>query len=127
VDANIIGPVDGNGNIKVHEQGVVQVASPAPITGGSGLVGIFGGEERVLNTPQTATALSIHVSQATGAVRLFLGQTLTLALAGPVGGGKEDTDLALTRPVSFDRVQCEGSFSEGIRALCSVSWIGAQP
>ena len=27
VDANIIGPLDGQGNVKVHEQGALQVAS----------------------------------------------------------------------------------------------------
>jgi hypothetical protein len=71
VDARIVGPLDSNGNVRVHEQGTanvnvtngtLSVAQP-PVTGGGGIRIVTVGESETIPA-QTASALTIALSKA---------------------------------------------------------------
>ena len=111
--------LDGNGNVKVHEQGTANVnvtnssltvASPAPITDGGMVVTLpcpagfgFGGSVVV-------SALTLHLSAGVDDVRLLTGNnSIAYQVAGPGLGGPADINLALDRPISFDSIECTGS------------------
>jgi hypothetical protein len=42
---------------------------------------------------------------------------------GPAVGGKSDIELALTQPVKFDTIFCQGPSTDE----CTISTVGAQP
>jgi hypothetical protein len=111
--------LDGDGNMKVHEQGTANVkvtnssltvASPAPVTDGAIVVGIpcptgfnFGGSV-------VASALTFHLSAGVERVTLRTGNnSIAYTAVGPGLGGPADIDLALDRPISFDTIECTGS------------------
>jgi hypothetical protein len=136
VSATITGPLDGQGNVKVHEQGTanvnvtngsLNVASPTPITdGGSDLVQVGGVAH--LDTTYTASALSIHMDDDVGTMAFFLfgdnpSPQRPAAFLGPANGGNASINLALDRPITFDAIGC-GANGTG---LCSTSWVGASP
>jgi hypothetical protein len=133
ISATITDPVDGQGNVKVHEQGTanvnvtngsLNVASPTPITdGGNALIG--GDGLFNYSSPVTASALSIHLSDTVQFVSFTLtgnGFQQPAIFYGPGNRGNASIVLALDRPIKFNRITCVGP--EGV---CSVSWVGASP
>jgi hypothetical protein len=121
--------LDTNRNIKVHEQGTANVnvtnsslptAPPAPITGGGGSVTLAACPEDHFGTI-TASALRISWSSNIAGVILRRGTSVVATFVGPVAGDESPVDLALTRPVEFDRISCFGT------GTISVSWVGNQP
>ena len=116
--------IDGNGNIKVREQGVVRVRPATPITSGGNAVSLLGGSDHELAGPATATALSIRMTADVAWVELRLqGVGVPAFFYGPAFGGNFSIVLGLTRPIAFDHVSCSGPSSE----RCSVGWVGDGP
>jgi hypothetical protein len=126
---------DANGNIKVHEQGTANVnvtnaslpvASQPPITSGGAAYAIGNGATLVASN--TASALSLHLGPNVNEIKFNLVSDTTNEVVadfvGPAIGGKADVDLALDRPIKFNRVQCFGS---GPGSQCSISLVGASP
>jgi hypothetical protein len=123
--------LDG-GNIRVHEEGTADVhvtntslavTPAAPITGGGGLSGAATGSSSSVDPPATASALSITMSSEVSGVVLSFEGNFGALFEGPEGGGHSSVDLALTRPIKFDRIFCTGTpFGS-----CAVSWVGNQP
>jgi hypothetical protein len=123
--------LDAHGDISVHEQGIanvnvtngsLSVAQLPPVTGGGSSVRMTSGD-RTLDSPAVASALSIGLTS--GVIRLFLeyqGEFVAV-FNGPASGGNATIDLALSRPITFDSLNCQGALGDA----CSVSWIGAKP
>lgn len=134
VEATIIGPLDGNGNVKVHEQGTANVnvanaalpvvPTPPPVTGGGDDRSLNAGNDQVpFDPPAMASALTITLLGDVAAfVIKYKGNTVA-AFWGPTYGGHSSYDLALTRPIEFDSMTC----ATGPTGTCSVGWIGAEP
>jgi hypothetical protein len=134
ISATITDPVDGQGNVKVHEQGTanvnvtngsLNVASPTPITDGGNAV--TGGGLFNYSSPVTASALSIHMSDTVDFVSFTLtgnGFQQAALFYGPGNGGNASIVLALDRPIKFNRITCVGADTT---AVCSVSWAGTSP
>src|SRR5262245_60158704 len=120
---------DGDGNIKVHEQGTAKVhvanerlSVVTPSISADG--GERGGDCSTsfdFDYPQTATALSIHMDSGVQAINFKSGPYYPAPFLGPASDGNASIELALTRPVEFDRIECVGTGSY------SVSWIGNVP
>jgi hypothetical protein len=126
--------LDGS-NIRVHEEGTAEVhvtnsslsvTAEPPITGGAGawagLVQIDVPPAYLLGI-ETASALSIHLSDEIVAFSLLNGNRSVASFYGPREGGNSSINLALTRPVSFDHILCNGLPG----GKCSVGWVGTQP
>ena len=130
VDATIIGPLDADRNIKVHEQGTadvnvtntsLSVRNPPPVTGGGGSFGMFC--PGFHNTPETiiATAVQFSWSGDVGGIILRLRDSIVASFNGPAATGDSGPlVLSLTRPVAFNQVQCVASQQGGV----GVSWVG---
>jgi len=111
--------LDGNGNLKVHEQGTAKVkvtnssltvAMPVPITGGGLNVGTACPFTFFLGASVVASALTFHLSAAVAGIELRTGNSaIAYRAVGPALGGPADINLALDRPISFDTVACTGS------------------
>jgi hypothetical protein len=137
VDAKIIGPVDSNGNVMVHEQGTadvnvtngtLSVAQP-PVTGGGGLwiTPVAPGPETI--PAQTATSLTIALQGGASFVTLLYQGARVAEVIGAVAsanGSAETVPVALSRPIKFDQIDCGGA-SSGPASRCVVTWVGAQP
>jgi hypothetical protein len=136
VSAQIIGPLDANGNVKVHEQGTadvnvtnqtvpvqgtVTVASPSPISGGAREADALGGVSfKFTSGTQTASVINIDMSAGATGVHLFTdGGGTALAFLGPGDGGSAHILVPLPRPISFDSIACFGPSSDS----CHVDWI----
>jgi hypothetical protein len=117
--------LDGNGNIKVREQGVLRVRPAAPITSGGNAVSLpGGGEHELAGGPATATALSIHMTADVSWIELRLqGVGVPAFFYGPAFGGNSTIVLGLPQPITFGRITCSGPGS----GRCSVSWVGGLP
>lgn len=122
--------VDADGNVKVHEQGTADVnvtntslpvAPPRPVTSGGGGVSIAGCPNEVFPGPVIASALRINWSSTIAGVTLQRGIFIVASFVGPSGGDESAVDLALTRPIMFDRITCFGA------GQVSVSWVGNEP
>jgi hypothetical protein len=122
--------LDANRNIKVHEQGTADVnvtnsslpmAPPQPITGGGGSVTLATCPDDHFPGTITASAFRISWSSSIDGVILRRGNSVVATFVGPVAGDESPVDLALTRPVEFDRISCFGT--GGI----SLSWVGNNP
>ena len=126
--------LDGS-KIRVHEEGTadvnvtnssLSVAPQSPITGGGQSVQPDGGEESNIPT-QTASALIIGFTAGAIEVVLWKSDDIVGRFAGPDhasgAGSQSRIVLALSRPVSFDKVECFGPATE----TCHVSWIGNEP
>jgi hypothetical protein len=135
--------VDGNGYIKVHEQGTasvrvtntaLSVAAPPPITDGGALVRLVGGGETNFPFDTMASAITIHMTDGVYSLSLRFcsqlpcesgGQVGTVAaFDGPANFGNPNIDLALTRPIRFNNMRCQAASSSD---NCSFGWIGNQP
>lgn len=123
-----------NSTLPVHEQGTadvhvtngsLSVAEPTPVTDGGGYIQCQGGRTCPLNGPVTATALSIYMTSDGGLTVLHDGSTVPAEFLGPNASppGPDTIVLALTRPVTFDSVECIG-WNTG---RCTVSWVGNSP
>jgi hypothetical protein len=125
--------VDAAGNIKVHEQGTADVnvtnatlpmAPPQPVTGGGGGIApaLTCPVLEVLPVPVTATALQLAWSSGIQALRLRLSNSFVAEFWGPARtGDPSPLVLPLTRPVTFDVVECFGTGELG------VFWVGNEP
>jgi hypothetical protein len=108
----------------------VKTQAAVPVTDGGE---VFAGgcqDEQHLNSPVTATAISIHMSSGVTFVNLEMNgasanPTSPLILAGPAEGGSADFTLAFTRPIEFDTINCVHDSTTG--NTLSVSWVGNNP
>jgi hypothetical protein len=136
ISATIVGPLDANNNVAVHEQGTVDVivknsnlsvAPPTPVIGGGGAAGIQHdqqGEKCREFAPQTATALSIGMTPGLLDVVFNYQGSNAATFVGPGQHGNDAIVLALSRPITFDQL-CSFGLTAG--AAVSVSWVGAEP
>jgi hypothetical protein len=123
---------DANGDIKVHEQGTanvnvtnssLSVAPATPVTGGGKDVRVGQDTPALYSSFQTASALSIAMSSDVSSV-IFTDQGIQVAaFLGPAENGNSSINLALTRPIEFNAINCITP-STGV---CAVSWVGAEP
>ncbi len=125
---------DSDGNVKVHEQGTANVnvtnsslpiAQPAPVASGGYFANIPAADFAPVSVgTQTATALSIGMTAGVSTV-IFRNGTINIAAAfvGPAVHGSAAVNLGLTRPITFDAIECVGSPSDD----CQVDWTGASP
>lgn len=125
VNATITGPLDANGNVKIHEQGTANVnvtnsslsiAPRSAVTSGSFSLSM-GCPQTADGFDTTASALSIHMTD--GVAYLALHHTSDSGLPpaqfyGPANDGNSSIDLALERPIRFDSVSCSGSGSVSV-------------
>jgi hypothetical protein len=125
-----VGNQDSNGNVKVHEQGTADVnvtnsslpvASPNPVTSGGGAEFLGGGV--TLATSGTASFFSIHMDAGIHTVLFKDAGNLVGGFLGPAEGGVSAINTPLSRPVSFDHIECHGSSGD----VCTVTWIGNSP
>jgi hypothetical protein len=125
VSATIIGPLDANGNVQVHEQGTadvnvtntdlgvhgtVSVSTPSPISSGAREAGIQGGTDSK-NSEGTRTVSVINADLTPGITgfRLYTaGGGIAAAFLGPGEGGQAHLLIPLPRPISFDSIACFG-------------------
>ncbi|HEY5985374.1 MAG TPA: hypothetical protein VIV12_03170 [Streptosporangiaceae bacterium] len=131
---------DVNGNIRVHEQGTANVheqgtanvnvtnsslpvAPATPITGGGKDVRVGEDTPAIYSSPQTASALSISLSSDVSSVIFSYQGVQVAAFLGPAENGNSSINLALTRPIEFNTINCITP-STGV---CAVSWVGAEP
>jgi hypothetical protein len=123
-----------NTSVPVHEQGTanvnvtnssLSVAAAPPINdGGSAVLFHPGASPFDLSSTATASALSIHLTDEVAYLSLSLGDDDHSALFyGPASGGNSTIVLALSRPITFNKLVCQG----GASAQCSVSWVGNKP
>jgi hypothetical protein len=134
VTATIVGPLDTNGNVAVHEQGTANVnvtnstlsVEQAPVTGGALSVSVSGDglNSVALGSPATATALSIRMTSGVGFFFVSYGNGSAANFTGPASGGNASIVLPLSRPITFDTLTCSGT---GPGERCVVSWVGASP
>ncbi len=136
VSATIIGPLDANGNVAVHEQGTadvnvtntdlgvhgtVGVSTPNPISSGARQAGIEGGVDSK-NTDGTRTVSVINADLTPGITgfRLYTaGGGIAAAFLGPGAGGQAHLLIPLPRPISFDSIACFGPSTD----LCHFDFI----
>ena len=135
VSAEIIGPLDNAGRVRVHEAGTANVnvtntqlrVAQAPVTGGGGRR-VVRDEPFDLPTPATASAISLRMNDMTTGLTLSYEGETTAQFAGPAfpAFGNSSVVLGLARPITFDRLTC-GELSPGQSPLCSFSWVGSEP
>jgi hypothetical protein len=133
LSATIVGPLDDKGNVAVHEQGTADVnvtggnlaiAREAPIARGGSAVVIATGSTYSVSQPAVATALSIHMQSEVTNLTVLTKEGIAATFMGPRGDfGNSSIVLALTRPITFDGLFCNGSPGGN----CTVSWVGAEP
>jgi hypothetical protein len=123
---------DANGNIKVHEQGTVNVdvtnsslsvAAAAPITDGGSQRAAYPDLPAMLSPAAIASGLSFGLSSHVNAVVLFYQGHRIAYFVGPGQGGDASANLVLARPIKFDEIDCAGVSGE----FCTVGWIGNSP
>jgi hypothetical protein len=136
VSATIIGPLDANGNVKVHEQGTadvnvtntdlgvhgtVSVSTPSPISSGARQASADGGISFKLSAgTQTASVISVDMTPGVTGFRLYTdGGGIAAAFEGPGEGGQAHILIPLPRPISFDSIACFGGGND----LCHFDWI----
>jgi hypothetical protein len=132
VDATIIGPLDNNGNVKVHEQGTATVA-PAPATKFHA-----GGFSIAENSSATITfsqgrilASLVEVANAEEDVFLVFkdGTTPVLVLGGTNASvnapGTDGHDLTLTQPIPMDRVEVRCGSNGGNPCKVELNVVGS--
>ena len=135
LDVNVVN--DAANPVPVHEQGTANVnvtngtlsMSQSPVTGGGGLW-IAPVASSVETIPvKTASALTVAFRGGASLVILsYQGADVAwvVGAVASVTGGAETVNVALTRPIRFDGIDCGGA-SSGPASNCVVSWVGAQP
>ena len=107
----------------------VKTQAAAPVTDGGEVFTAGCQDEQHLNSPVTASAISIHMSSGVTFVNLQMNglsnPTSPAIFAGPASGGSADITLALTRPIEFDTINCVHDSTTG--NTVAVSWVGNQP
>jgi hypothetical protein len=108
----------------------VKTQAAAPVTDGGEVFTAGCQDEQHLNSPATATAISIHMSSGVTFVNLQMNgatanPTSPLILAGPAEGGSADFTLAFARPIEFDTINCVHDSTTG--NTVAVSWVGNNP
>ena len=132
VNATIIGPLDADGNVKVHEQGTadvnvtnasLSVAPPRPVTAGGRTLGIGCPSQSTQPEPIVASALQIAwIGGGATTVELSLGGSLVTRFVGPgISGDTSSLVFSLDRPIAFNKIECFGT--DGV----IVSTIGNEP
>lgn len=109
--------------VPVSQQGTVDVSlrNSVPVTEGGSAVLMHPGTHETGST--TATALSIRLTAGVNFLALRGPNGSSALFYGPAYDGNADIVLALTRPITFDTLQCSGEET----ARCSISWVGAEP
>jgi hypothetical protein len=109
VSATIVGPLDANGNVAVHEQGTASVhvdntklPSAAPATQHL-LVDLSGGGSETFGPVDASLIVVYSSNDNTGSVFLYDGNELALALQGPVSGSPNHYVLPLTQPIRLSK------------------------
>lgn len=108
----------------------VKTQTAAPVTDGGEVFAGSCQDEQHLDSPVTASAISIHMSSGVTFVNLQMNgatssPTSPGIFAGPAEGGNADITLALTRPIEFDTINCVHDSSTD--NTVSVSWVGNKP
>jgi hypothetical protein len=135
VSATIVGPLDGQGNVAVHEQGTadvnvtnssLSVAPAAPISGGGDFpLCKVGPGDTFPFAAETASALSIGMTGGVNFVRfLYQGDTVATFMGPGSGHGSSAVNIALARPITFDRLSMAGESSSDEACF---GWTGNQP
>jgi hypothetical protein len=116
--------IGGTPNVNVTNSSL-SVAPPTPVTGGGGSAAIGLGTGGDLSEPAsgTATAISIHLNAAVNIVTLLYKGSPVAEFYGPNQGGTDTVNLALSRPITFDTLECSGTSGGD----CALGWIGASP
>lgn len=132
VGATILGPLDANGNVAVHEQGTASVRIP-PVTGGGGAeTDLADTDSTKLATPVTASALMVHFSRGGGGIMIFSYQGNEV-MRVPNEAGFNDSDpgvtvnVPLTRAVEFDEIRCFIPDFGVTPGSCTAFFAGATP
>jgi hypothetical protein len=120
-----------NAAVPTHEQGTANVdvtnsslpVTQSPISGGGGAIGGTTGAIIDAGGSQTASAISITMTNGVNVVEFLDGPTDVGQFIGPGNGGNLSYTLALTRPIEFTGVRCLGSPGD----ICNVTWIGDSP
>jgi hypothetical protein len=99
------------------------VVPATPITGGGKAVRVGQDEPALYSSPQAASALSIALSSDVSSVTFFYQGIQVAQFLGPAENGNSSINLALTRPIEFNAIDCLAP-STGV---CAVSWVGAEP
>ena len=128
--------LDGNGSVKVHEQGTARVevtneslplAPAAPVTGGGGGINSGGG---VVYLPGTATALMIHMTSNVVGVWFRYRGKLVAYFSGPATGdnvhGQAHFVVPLPRAITWDQFECRVT-GGATGDQCLIDWIGNEP
>ena len=119
VGATIIGPLDANGNVRVHEQGAVSLAAPSPITGGGGDLQL--GPHSKVVVDGTASALVIHMSDNIDAITISSANGDVIShFVGPHSGGNASVERGSSRP-PLPGGPCRGRRRAG---PINTNWVG---
>jgi hypothetical protein len=121
--------LSGTADVNVKNSSLT-VAPPSPITGGGGSTD-FGTDSSQngidgLGFTATASAIDIHVSSNVGSITITDNGHSVFEDNGPGEGGNATVQLALTRPIQFDTIECDVA-NTGTPINCSVGWVGDTP
>lgn len=111
-------PVDqqGTADVNVTNSSLdVSVSPPAAVTGGGQRVQVDSGETSSV-APQTASAIVVHYRDGATDIILKYDGAFVARFPGP-----GPLALALTQPLRFNAVQCEGA--DG--GFCDLGWAGS--
>ena len=115
-------PVQQQGAADVNVTNSTLAIQPqAPISGGGGSAIFRGGQGGGIGGTATASALAINLTDGVIRVALTKDGSNVVVLEGPASvAGNGNYQLPLSRPISFDRVECLGEGNQ----RCGVSWVG---
>jgi hypothetical protein len=114
INANITGPLDGQGNVKVHEQGTTQVAGTIGLSTSANSVKIdptntadycYTTSSCSLQQEIEASLITVDLQANVGSITLTPGAgNPTLYLQGPGETGQSHYVLPLTQPIRVRRL-----------------------
>ena len=129
---NVIVGNDSSHPVPVHEQATADVnvtnsslpiAPAEPVTGGGGGFTFSASWGTSLHEPGTATGLNIHMSSGVTGVAFYKSDNLVAFFWGPFVGAQGDVAVSLRRPITWDRIECQGDSPD----TCAVGWVGNEP
>ena len=112
----------GTANVNVTNS-TLTVAPASPITsGGQSFTMEASGTPVIFGSDIVVSAFVVHFRDGAGGLLFLNNNTIVGRFLGPPNGPQTVT-LALSRPMAFDALQCNGP--DG--SICAVSWIGNAP